>query len=104
MSNDAAILGRAIRAVTGKCRVCGCGGDTCNVGQGEKCMWMDELKTLCSAQRCIQVAEIAAKILAKKMERERKQVAAKVSTVPSWLRQKRERDRKHQRKTKGRVA
>jgi len=100
MRNDAAILGRAIRAVTGRCRVCGCEGDTCNVGQGERCVWMDELKTLCSSQRCIQVAEI----VAKKIERESKQVAAKVSTVPAWLRLKRERDRKHQKKAKGRVA
>jgi hypothetical protein len=100
MSNDAAILGRALREITGKCRVCGCGGDSCNVGQGEKCVWMDALKTLCSNPRCIQAAEI----VAKKIERERKQVAAKVSTVPTWLKLKRERDRKHRKKRKGRVA
>lgn len=68
MSNDAAILGRALRAVTDECRVCHCKGDHCNVGQGEKCVWMDSLKTLCSNPRCIQVAEIRAK----KFNRERR--------------------------------
>lgn len=61
MSNDAAILGRAIRAVTDRCRVCGCEGDSCNVGGGEKCVWMDSLKTLCSNPRCLQVAAIQEK-------------------------------------------
>jgi hypothetical protein len=65
---DAAILGRAIRAITDKCHVCGCEGDTCSVGQGEKCVWMDRMKTLCSNPRCIQVSEIQAK----KFNRERR--------------------------------
>ena len=66
MSNDSAILGRALRAVSGVCRVCGCHGDSCSVGGGEKWVWMDELKTLCSNPRCLQVAEI----FRKKFDRE----------------------------------
>lgn len=58
---DAAILGATLRAITGKCQVCGCEGDTCSVGGGERCVWMDKLKTLCSNPRCIQVAEIRTK-------------------------------------------
>lgn len=101
MSNDAAILGRAIRAVIGTCRVCGCSGDTCSIGGGEKCFWMttNPEKTLCSHPRCIQ----ADAIQRKKIERERAQAAARISSVPSWLKQRRERDRKHKSKAKGRV-
>jgi len=70
VDRDMAILGRAIRAVTGECRVCHCEGDSCNVGLGEKCMWIDELKTLCSNPRCIQAAEIRSK----KLKREKRQM------------------------------
>lgn len=54
MSNDAAILGRAIRAVTDECRYCRCHGDSCSIGGGEKCCWVDELKTLCNHPACLQ--------------------------------------------------
>lgn len=61
IDRDSAILARTIREITGKCQVCGCEGDTCSVGGGEKCVWMNHLKTLCSNPRCIQVAEIRSK-------------------------------------------
>jgi hypothetical protein len=58
VNRDSAILGALLREITGKCQVCGCEGDSCNIGGGEKCAWLDKLKTLCNNPRCIQVAEI----------------------------------------------
>lgn len=53
MSNDAAILARAILPSCETCRVCGCHGDSCSLEAGERCCWMNELRTLCSNPRCV---------------------------------------------------
>jgi hypothetical protein len=58
VDRDSAILGRVVRQLLGKCRVCGCEGDSCSVGGGDKCVWMNNTRTLCSNPRCIQVAAI----------------------------------------------
>lgn len=79
MSNDAAILGRALRAITGKCHVCGCEGDTCSVGGGEKCVWMDSLRTLCSNPRCIQVSAIQKKQFERQKRRKVRLVRGRVA-------------------------
>jgi len=55
MSNDSAILGAIVRQLVDECRVCHCHGDECAIGGGERCCWLDELRTLCNNPRCIQV-------------------------------------------------
>lgn len=102
MSNDAAILARFLREVVGRCRICGCEGDSCSIGGGEKCFWMTTVpeKTLCSHPRCL----TAARYRDRQVERERRQAVAKISSVPPWLKERRERDRKHKSKKKGRAA
>lgn len=56
---DQAILGSLLREITCTCRVCGCQGDSCPIGGGEKCAWLTTNlpKTLCNNPRCIVVAE-----------------------------------------------
>lgn len=101
MSNDAAIIAAALLPSMGKCRVCGCGGDSCSLPWGEKCCWVDELRTLCNNPAC----RTAAALKKKDVERDRKRAAAKVSPVPLWLRNRRAEQRKHkQKKAKGRAA
>lgn len=58
MSNDAAILARAILPSCGACRICGCEGDSCSLEAGEKCCWMNDLRTLCSNPRCVMADSI----------------------------------------------
>jgi len=38
--------------VSGTCRYCGCQGDSCTLPEGEKCVWVNEERTLCSAPGC----------------------------------------------------
>jgi len=73
MSNDAAILGRVIRAISGECRVCHCHGDACSVGLGEMCVWMDGLRTLCSNPKCLAI--YAARKKFEKRQRRRRYAA-----------------------------
>lgn len=79
MSNDAARLGAILRAITNKCRICGCEGDSCSIGGGEKCMWLDELKTLCNSPHCIQVAEIRDRQYARQKRRRVRLVKGRVA-------------------------
>jgi hypothetical protein len=59
VSNDAAILGRLLRQVTGECRVCRCKGDSCSLPEGGRCVWTDSLRTLCSNPACQRAAGTA---------------------------------------------
>jgi len=79
MSNDAAILGRFLREISGTCRECGCHGDTCSVrtGGGDRCFWMDDLRTLCSNDSCV----IAAARKQKKHKREARRKSRVLRTV-----------------------
>jgi hypothetical protein len=79
MANDAALLGQIVRSITGKCRVCHCGGESCRIGGGELCCWMDDMKTLCSNPRCIQVAEIQKKRDAREQKHRRVRLKARVA-------------------------
>lgn len=57
MNQDAAILARAIVPLLETCRVCGCHGDSCSLFTGERCVWVDRLRTLCSNPDCIAAVE-----------------------------------------------
>jgi hypothetical protein len=61
MSSDSARLGAIVRQLVGECHICGCHGDSCATGGGDRCVWMTELRTLCSNPRCIQVDAIQRK-------------------------------------------
>jgi hypothetical protein len=63
VSNDAAIIGGLVRWLSGTCRVCGCHGDSCALreGGGERCVWVDKLKTLCNSEACIAADAISKK-------------------------------------------
>jgi len=56
MSHDAAMLERVLRQVTGECRVCGCHGDSCSLPEGERCVWVDKMRSLCSSPPCLVAA------------------------------------------------
>lgn len=107
MSHDAAILARAILPLCGICRVCGCHGDACSLEAGERCCWMDDLRTLCSNPRCVTAAAQRRKKDAWEQKRATAQ-AEQTSSVPQWLRLRRreaETARKRRtKKTKGRAA
>ena len=51
--NDAAILERFLREVSGTCEVCGCHGDSCTLREGGRCVWMNSLRTLCNNPNCV---------------------------------------------------
>jgi len=59
-ARDMAILGGLLRELIGKCRICGCEGDTCSIGGGETCSWAPSTpeKTLCNHPGCLQASEI----------------------------------------------
>ncbi len=103
MSRDAAILARAILPLTGRCRVCSCGGDECSLPEGGRCVWMDGLRTLCSNPRCVMAAANAKKRRKREEKRSQKQAA---HAEPFWMKRRREEmaRKRRGRKTKGRAA
>jgi hypothetical protein len=101
MSSDRSILAAAILPLCGKCRVCGCGGDQCSLPEGEKCCWVDALRTLCSNPRCVTAADISRKRYLR--EQRRTEDRAKSSGASRWKPKKVSRKRR-QRKTKGKAA
>ncbi|UWZ84623.1 hypothetical protein [Occallatibacter riparius] len=42
--------------VPGRCRHCGCGGESCRLPDGDLCVFTDRERLVCSAQAC-QIAE-----------------------------------------------
>jgi hypothetical protein len=66
MANDKALLERIVLAAkeaSGECRVCHCAGDSCALPEGDKCVWINPSRTLCSNPGCV--------IAASKAERKR---------------------------------
>jgi hypothetical protein len=57
---DKAIIANVVRQLSGTCRHCGCHGDSCRKGDGDRCGWIDSMRTLCSADSCL-IAEGKAK-------------------------------------------
>lgn len=102
--NDAAILGRLLREVTGTCRYCGCHAGTCRIGGGEVCSWAPSApeQTICNAPGCL-TRDMYQKQQDKR-EAERKAAAAvRAATVPSWVRARQNKRRRRQ-KAKARTA
>lgn len=54
---DAAVLGRLVRELAGTCSVCGCHGDSCKLEDGDRCCFVNKLRTLCSNPRCVVEAD-----------------------------------------------
>ncbi|MEO6982138.1 MAG: hypothetical protein ABI072_03375 [Edaphobacter sp.] len=103
MSNSEILLAQTLLQLSGRCRVCGCGGDECSLRAGEKCCWIDDLRTLCSNPRCIMTAEIQRK----RDRRMKEQREARAAALPAWVVQRRKANaaaRKRNKKTKGRAA
>jgi hypothetical protein len=99
--NDAAILARAILAMVGVCRICGCCGDSCRMFDGDRCVWMDEFKTLCSNPDCI----MAAVRERKKHRNEQRKKERRAAEAPrQWWAKPKVVKRKKARKVKGRAA
>lgn len=38
--------------VPGTCRYCGCHGDSCATPDGDKCVWLNHTRTVCTAYAC----------------------------------------------------
>jgi hypothetical protein len=36
----------------GRCRYCGCSGETCKTADGDLCFWFNTDRTVCSAEAC----------------------------------------------------
>jgi hypothetical protein len=56
---DKAIIGhvaRMLAASAGTCKQCGCHGDACSLREGDKCVWVDKYRTLCSNPACLVAA------------------------------------------------
>jgi hypothetical protein len=104
MSNDKAILAAAILPSCGECRICRCHGDHCSLEAGEKCCWVDQFRTLCSNPRCVMAAAVKRKQYRRQAARAEAR-ALKESSVPSWLRQRRNKlGSRRPKKAKGRAA
>lgn len=102
MSNDAAILARAILPLCERCQICKCGGDSCSLEAGERCCWMNSLRTLCSNPRCVRAYEQKRKL--DRRERDREMARAK-SAPPQWMQRWRQGTNKpRRRKPKGRAS
>lgn len=93
MSDDAAILGSLVDILYGTCRSCGCHGDSCSLREGDRCVWIDANRTLCSNPACV----IAADRAKKKYKREQQRGPVRVKAT--WPRRK-----QAKKKLKGRVA
>lgn len=101
MSNDKAILAAAILPFCNTCRICGCSGDSCSLPAGEKCCWVDSVKTLCSNPRCLWRAEL----LRKRHREASVRAEARAANMPWWKRKaKKPAQKRRQKKTKGKVA
>ncbi len=37
----------------GRCRYCGCSGESCKLADGELCCWADAARTVCSGPSCV---------------------------------------------------
>ena len=75
MSDDRAIIGSLVKALGGTCRVCGCHGDECSLEAGERCCWMDNLRSLCSNPKCV----MATHYRAKRQQKDRRHAAVKTT-------------------------
>ena len=55
MPDDKSIIGSLLKLLSGTCRHCGCHGDECAIGGGDKCYCMnsDIERTVCSAPGCL---------------------------------------------------
>lgn len=97
-----AVLVRAIEP--GKCRVCGCSGDSCKLEDGDYCCWVDALRTLCSNPLCVVAASKASRAeAARSKKRERKAMSS--PAIPEWMRRRKaEMKRNGRKKVKGRAA
>jgi hypothetical protein len=102
--NDAANLARILAPLMGTCRICGCHGDACSLETGDRCCWVNALRTLCSKPSCVIAADRQRKQEARAQKREEERLAA----LPAWLRRRREETmaarKRQKRKTKGRAA
>ena len=43
----------------GKCRFCGCGGDSCRLPDGDLCVWLDSARDTCNNIPCILARDAA---------------------------------------------
>ena len=41
------------RAQAGRCRFCGCEGDSCTLPDGDRCGWLSLERTVCSSPPCL---------------------------------------------------
>ena len=102
MNQDAAILARAIVPLLETCRVCGCHGDSCSLFTGERCVWVDRLRTLCSNPDCIAAVERLKKKQKHQQQRNERRAG---NAMPHWMKQKRNgANKRRTRKEKGRAA
>jgi hypothetical protein len=108
MSNDAAIVERVLREVMGRCRFCGCAGDSCSVPWGGKCELVGQLQAVCNAPACARAAAFEKKDEQRAAERKAARLKREAE-IPQWMRVRREetarfRKTKKRAKTKGRAA
>lgn len=85
----------------GRCRVCGCtAADPCRLPNGDECMWVNRMGTLCNNERCLRAAARQART--EKRQR-REQVRELVHPVIEGLRKQRE-ERRRKRRPRGFAA
>lgn len=84
---DRTIIGSLLALLSGTCRHCGCPGDSCSIGGGERCGFVDLLRTVCNNPACV------TKEMYRKQDEERaaKRKAAeeeRLARMPYWMRQR----------------
>ena len=90
---DVTIIGSLLNLLSGTCRHCGCQGDSCSIGGGEKCGFVDPLRTICNNPACL-TKEMYRKQDEERAAKRKAAEAERAARIPSWLRAKREAERR----------
>jgi hypothetical protein len=96
-------LGSLMALLSGTCRHCGCHGDSCAIGGGEKCGWCatEIERTLCTAPGCV-MKEFYRKEREKREAKRKAEEAERVARIPFWIRQRNAANKKSGQKRKRR--